>query len=255
MQETDFTVTRVPIAHYRNYPKGYTLTIKSRKFHGLTLILSGQLKMTLADRTITTFSGDVLLQRAGDAYRLEATEPCGAEYIVISYEVDDAAALLSLLPDRIFSSEHLSRYRHAFENVARVFGSYGICHKPLLRSLVQEILCNIIRDHYPIILSSEKNPVEHAKQYMEQYFNRDLTSDHIAAVVGVSPSHLRALFQKSEGISPIRYLNRVRVERAKEMLSSGMFALWEVADACGFQNVYYFNRVFKNHVGVPPGKY
>lgn len=255
MRENDFTVTQVPIAHYRNYSKGYALTIKNRKFHGLTLILSGQLKMTLAERTITAVPGDVLLQRAGDAYRLEATEPSGAEYIVISYEVDDAEALLSLLPDRIFSLEHLSRYRHAFENVARVFGSYGICHKPLLRSLVQEILCNIIRDHYPIILSSEKNPVEYAKQYMEQYFNRDLTSEHIASVVGVSPSHLRALFQKNEGISPIRYLNRIRVERAKELLASGMFALSEIADACGFQNVYYFNRVFKKHVGVPPGKY
>ena len=89
----------------------------------------------------------------------------------------------------------------------------------------------------------------------ERPSNRDLTSEHIAAVVGISPSYLRSLFQKSEGISPIRYLNRIRVERAKEMLSSGMFALSEVSTACGFQNVYYFNRVFKSHVGTPPGKY
>lgn len=254
MPKTDFTVTKVPIAYYRKYPKGYALTMKNRGSHGLTLILSGQLEMTLSDRRITALPGDILLQRAGDAYRLDAADE-DVEYIVISYQVDSEEVLLSLLPDRIFSSEHLNRYRHAFENAARVFGSYGICHKPLLRSLVQEILCNIIRDHYPIILSSEKNPVEYAKRYMEQYFNRDLTSEHIAAVVGISPSYLRTLFQKSEGISPIRYLNRIRVERAKEMLSSGMFALFEVADACGFQNVYYFNRVFKNHVGVPPGKY
>ena len=255
MQETDFTVTRVSIAYYRKHPKGYTLTVKSRGFHGLTLILSGQLDMTIDDRRITALPGDILLQRAGDAYRLDACETGGVEYIVISYEVADEEALLSLLPDRIFSSEHLNRYRHAFENAARIFGSYGVCHKPLLRSLVQEILCTVIRDHYPNILSSEKNPVEYAKQYMEQYFNRDLTSEHIAAVVGISPSYLRSLFQKSEGISPIRYLNRIRVERAKEMLSSGMFALSEVSTACGFQNVYYFNRVFKSHVGTPPGKY
>ena len=254
MQETDFTVTRVPIACYRKYPKDYTLTVKSRGSHGLTLILSGQLDMTLSDRRITALPGDILLQRAGDAYRLDATGG-DVEYIVISYQVDSEEALLSLLPDRIFSSEHLNRYRHAFENAARIFGSYGVCYKPLLRSLVQEILCTVIRDHYPNILSSEKNPVEYAKQYMEQYFHRDLTSEHIAAVVGISPSYLRSLFQKSEGISPIRYLNRIRVERAKEMLSSGMFALSEVSTACGFQNVYYFNRVFKSHVGVPPGKY
>jgi AraC-like DNA-binding protein len=255
MQELDFTVTRVPIAYYRNYPKGYSLTMKSRSSHGLTLILKGELEMTLPDRKITACAGDILLQRSGDAYGLYCPSDSGVEYVVISYQVDCEEALLSLLPDRFFATEHLNRYRHAFENVTRVFSSFGVCHKPLLRALVQEILCNIIRDNYPNILSFEKNPVEHAKQYMGQYFNRDLTADHIASVVGVSPSHLRALFQKSEGISPIRYLNRVRVERAKEMLSSGMFALSEVADACGFQNVYYFNRVFKTHVGIPPGKY
>ena len=255
MQELNFTVTRVPIAYYRNYPKGYSLTVKSRGSHGLTLILSGELEMTLPDRKITAREGDMLLQRAGDAYGLHCNSDGGVKYIVISYQADCDEALLSLLPDRFFSTEHLNRYRHAFENVTRVFSSFGVCHKPLLRALVQEILCNIIRDNYPNILSSEKNPVEYAKQYMEQYFNRDLSADHIAAVVGVSPSYLRTLFQKSEGISPIRYLNRIRVERAKEMLSSGMFALSEVAAACGFENVYYFNRVFKNHVGISPGKY
>lgn len=255
MQDLDFTITKVTIAYYRDYPKGYSLTVNDRGSHGLTLILSGELEMTLPDRSITARAGDMLLQRAGDAYRLHCHSEEGVKYIVISYQVDCDEALLSLLPDRFFATEHLNRYRHAFENVTRVFSSFGVCHKPLLRALVQEILCNIIRDNYPNILSFEKNPVEYAKQYMEQYFNRDLTADHIASVVGVSPSHLRALFQKSEGISPIRYLNRVRVERAKEMLSSGMFALSEVADACGFQNVYYFNRVFKTHVGIPPGKY
>ena len=255
MKETDFTVTNVPIARYRKYPQGSSLVMKSRSFYGLTLILSGEMEMTIEGKTLVATPGDILLQRAKDTYRLDVKKEGGAEYIVISYQAEPEETLLELLPSRLFSSEHLNRYRHACENIARVFESYGVCHKPLLRSLVQEILCTVIRDHYPNILSSEKNPVEYAKQYMEQYFNRDLTSEHIAAVVGTSPSYLRSLFQKSEGISPIRYLNRIRVERAKEMLSSGMFALWEVADACGFQNVYYFNRVFKNHVGVPPGKY
>ena len=77
----------------------------------------------------------------------------------------------------------------------------------------------------------------------------------ISASVGFSPSYLRALFAERVGESPMHYLNRIRIEHAKEMLSSRVFTLGEIASACGFQNEYYFNSVFKKITGVPPGKY
>ena len=77
----------------------------------------------------------------------------------------------------------------------------------------------------------------------------------IAAAVGLSESHLRTLFRRARGEPPVRYLNRVRVERAKEMLASGQFPLEEIAVACGFQNEYYFSRVFKEFTGISPGRY
>ena len=90
---------------------------------------------------------------------------------------------------------------------------------------------------------------------MDQYFDCPLSIENIAAVVGLSSSYLRTLFQKSENESPNHYLNRVRIEHAKQMLLSEMFTIDEVAYACGFQNVYYFNRVFKKFTGITPGKY
>ncbi len=254
MKQMDFTVTEVPLAYYRKHSKGYSLVVKGRHKHGLTLIIKGELEMTIQGKVICATPGDIILQRQGDEYRLDARGDAGVEYVVITYSVDRERELLDVLPDRLFSSEHLGRYRHAFENAARVFGSYNICEKPLLCALVQEIMCNIINDCYSYS-SVSSNPVEYAKRYIEQYYGCDLSADNIAAVVGLSPSYLRTLFQKSENESPIHYLNRIRIERAKEMLSSRMFSLGEVASACGFKNVYYFNRVFKSFTGTPPGKY
>ena len=90
---------------------------------------------------------------------------------------------------------------------------------------------------------------------MENHFSSPLSSEDIAKEVGISVSHLRLLFRKQYGISLMQKLNKIRVRRAKELLSSGMFTLAEVASACGFQNEYYFSRVFKQHTGIPPGKY
>lgn len=255
MENTNFDVAEVAIAFYRNYGQGYTLEKRNRSMSGLTLILSGSLEMHIGERTLTATPGSILLQRAGDSYRLEAPTSEGVEYIVISYRAEPQETLDSLLPDRLFFSEHPHRYRSSFEYAARVYASMGVCCQPLLRALVQEILCNIIRENYPILLSRERNPVAYAKRYIEEYYGGDLSAENIAAVVGLSPSYLRALFKQTVGESPIRYLNRVRIERAREMIASGMFHLDEVAEACGFQNVYYFSRVFKSFTGVPPGKY
>lgn len=255
MNSKKFCITDVPFAFYRSREGGYNLEKINRSNSGLTLILSGELEMSFQGRTQAVLPGNIILQRKGDTYSLHAPKPEGVEFIVISYMAEPEEALFELLPDRIFATEHFSRYRSAFESCARIYASHGICHEPLLCAIVQEILCNIIRENYPAVLSREKSPVEYAKRYMDEFFSNDLSSDNIAGVVGISPSYLRTLFKKAEGESPIRYLNRVRVERAKEMLASNMFRLDEIASACGFQNVYYFSRVFKSFTGVPPGKY
>ena len=255
MKNSNFTVTKVPFAFYRNKEQDYLLEKSNRRWNGLTLILSGTLEITYGEQTKTLYPGNIILQRIGDSYSLHAPHPGGVEFIVISYLAEPQETLFELLPDRLFCTEHLSRFRNSFELATRIHASYDICHEPLLRAVVQEILCNIIRESYPVMLSREKNPVEFAKRYIDEFYANDLSADNIAAVVGLSPSYLRSLFKKSEGESPIRYLNRTRIERAKEMISSNMFRLEEIAIACGFQNVYYFSRVFKEFTGVTPGKY
>lgn len=255
MKETNFSVTEVPFAFYRQRNDGYRLMKNNRSSNGLTLILSGEMEITYPQSSATLHAGDIILQHRGDSYSLHVASPKGVEFIVISYHAEPTDTVFSLLPDRLFHTEHQSRYRNAFETAVRIHASRGLCHETLLCALVQEILCNIILESYPAGLSNSPHPVAYAKRYIEEFYGNDLSAEDIAAVVGISPSYLRTLFKKSEGESPIHYLNRIRIDRAKEMLSSNMFSQEEVATACGFQNVYYFSRVFKNFTGISPGKY
>ena len=253
MNEKRFTVTDVRFAFYRNYNENYRLMKKNRTSNGLTLILSGEMEISYPERKEVLHAGDIILQRAGDSYSLSSST--GVEFIVISYHAEPQETVFELLPDRICHTEHLNRFHNDFEKATRIHSFRGICHETLLCALVQEILYNLIRENYPLMLSRERNPVAYAKLYIEEFFGNDLSAENIAAVVGISPSYLRTLFKKSEQESPIHYLNRIRIEHAKEMLSSKMFRLDEVAATCGFQNVYYFSRVFKSFTGISPGKY
>ncbi|MGE9293374.1 MAG: helix-turn-helix transcriptional regulator, partial [Puniceicoccales bacterium] len=56
-------------------------------------------------------------------------------------------------------------------------------------------------------------------------------------------------------MSLITFLTRVRLERAKSLLTHSRLTLKEVASLCGFRDEYYFSNVFRKHIGQPPGNY
>jgi AraC-like DNA-binding protein len=71
----------------------------------------------------------------------------------------------------------------------------------------------------------------------------------------ISESHLRKLYKEETGISPMQYLNQKRIEYAKELLSRkciNRYKIKEIANLCGYQDPYYFSRLFKKQTGVNP---
>ena len=71
----------------------------------------------------------------------------------------------------------------------------------------------------------------------------------------ISPSYYRMIFKKVTGLSPLEYLNRVRILRALELLQTTYMSIGEVADAVGIHDSNYFSRLFKKLVGCPPSYY
>ncbi|MBQ2750587.1 MAG: helix-turn-helix transcriptional regulator [Clostridia bacterium] len=56
-------------------------------------------------------------------------------------------------------------------------------------------------------------------------------------------------------MTPSRYVAKLRLERGAELLGSGQYNVTEVAALCGYDNIYYFSRCFKEAYGVPPSLY
>lgn len=74
----------------------------------------------------------------------------------------------------------------------------------------------------------------------------------IAQNLGISPSHLRARFRASCGVSIGRHLRRLRLERACGLLRLGPQRVSEIAEQCGFSSIYSFSRAFRAAYGVSP---
>ena len=74
----------------------------------------------------------------------------------------------------------------------------------------------------------------------------------MARALGISPSHLRARFRASCGVSIGRHLRRLRLERASGLLRLGPQRVSEIAEACGFSSIYSFSRAFRVAYGQSP---
>lgn len=97
--------------------------------------------------------------------------------------------------------------------------------------------------------------VERAREYMEEYYNKDLTLQKVAEVVGISSGYLSTLFSQFLNEGFVDYLNRIRIEHACAYLKQNYFKTYEIAYKVGFRDEKYFARVFKKVTGMTPSEY
>lgn len=124
-----------------------------------------------------------------------------------------------------------------------------------------------IRDVYSILLmltqpesepylpSEKQQKIAPAIDYISRHYHESITNDTLAQVVGVSTVYFRKLFTSVMGESPIAYLHKIRIEKAKEMLNSDYGTLTDIAQTLGYPSLYDFSRAFKKHTGVAPSWY
>jgi two-component system response regulator YesN len=97
--------------------------------------------------------------------------------------------------------------------------------------------------------------VADAVQYIRRYCQRDLSLKEIADEVGMSPNYFSTLFAKETGHSVIDYIQLLRVEKAKRLLTESRLKSYEVAAQVGFTDHSYFSKVFKKLTGFNPREY
>lgn len=121
---------------------------------------------------------------------------------------------------------------------------------------IQELLLFICRQNE--LSTFEQNisqTVDESIDYLNQNYQHPLTIESLATMMNVSRWQYTKFFKEKTGEVPSRYLNTIRIKKAKQLLLMTDDSLQVIADHIGFSNEYYFNRRFKQIVGVTPGQY
>lgn len=101
---------------------------------------------------------------------------------------------------------------------------------------------------------SEMLLIKHIKGYADTNLVFDIRLSDVAHLFHYNEQYLGRLFKKETGMSFSEYINYKRVECAAEYLKKDM-SITDIASCVGFQNVTYFNRIFKRYMGITPTEY
>ena len=138
-------------------------------------------------------------------------------------------------------------------------------YKRTLRKPLNEV--ESIRDTYSILLmmtqtmakkylpTEKHNKISPALDYIAKNYNQNIKNEDLARLTGLSEVYFRKLFTDVVGVSPVSYIQNLRIKKAKEMLKSDYGSITNIAQTLGYLNIYDFSRAFKKYVGISPLKY
>lgn len=92
------------------------------------------------------------------------------------------------------------------------------------------------------------------KNYISNHFDSNISLPIVAEVFNLNPSYLSRIFKNATGMRIGNYIMSVRMEKAKQLLSNDE-DIFETAQKVGYNNISYFNKIFKEYTGVMPNQY
>ncbi len=116
-------------------------------------------------------------------------------------------------------------------------------------------LCAIIFAQYNKLTEQPDVRMLKAKEYILVHFKEKNCLDGATLDCGITRRRFNDLFKEYFSMTPNDYLTALKINYAKKLLLLNYLSMEDIAEQCGFHNVYYFSKVFKKTVGIPPSHY
>ncbi|MCH2205185.1 MAG: AraC family transcriptional regulator [Lentisphaerales bacterium] len=229
----------------------------------ITYILNGTMEWIINDQIIVTRPHDVLVTHPNDKLAILENSFPVSDCIFLQVNPNVPGEELQFLVNELkkvytrkisFGSDNSNPFKRLVDEHEK----QDDLSKAMCQSLTIDILARLTRQ-----MRSGENmtPGENSmfqKQiitYLENHLKQEITVGDMADKMGYSESHFRALFRKVSNLSPVQFLQHLRIETAQWLIREGRLSLTEIAFEVGFNSSQYFSNCFKKQIGLSPREY
>ena len=247
----DFNITEIITACYVGTGKGRHKHT-DRASHGLALHLFGDKEYHFSDcRVVRVGENDVIYLPKGSSYFVKTNIP--GECYAINFQISEDIGF-SPFAVNVKSASELLAY---FKSAKRHWDYKRVGYQMRCKADLYRVICNLQDEHSrSYVPKSKYKIIEPAVEYINENFTRELLSiSKLSEMCNVTPEYFRKIFREFFGDSPVVYINKMKISRAKELISSGMYSISEACELSGYNDLSHFSREFKKATGVSPSEY
>ncbi|TQS75101.1 helix-turn-helix domain-containing protein [Ornithinibacillus gellani] len=247
---------------HSEYDKGWHSTKHTHHFTELFYIVNGKGSFLLTEHEIPVKENDLVIINPNVEHTERSNAQDSLEYIALGIE----GISFSLPEEKGEAKIGLFTYQGDRKDI--LFFLKKLLDEVQLRPKNYEAVCRNIIDILLIKLHREKdfvveNKKSHrmnqsvalVKHYINQNFRDNITLDQLAQIGNINKYYLSHCFKEDLGISPIGYLNEVRIREAKNLLETTDYTIAEIATFNGFSSQSFFSQAFKRETGETPSVY
>lgn len=154
----------------------------------------------------------------------------------------------------LFPGEGTRNNGRFFEGYEQLYYRYGTA-EAMIDDLIQMTLDSFTKEIDDEISQVSNKKVQEILLYIRDHFNQEISIQHLANRFFLSPNYLCQLFKKEVGETIVEHISRLRIEYACKMLIETDLSIYQVGEKCGFQDYFYFTRIFKRHLKMTPTQF
>ena len=220
-----------------------------RNFHALSLRINGDATFEYTNQRLHVGAGEIIFVPKGFAYTLNANQR--EHLFVIHFDMSP-----DVLHDfTVFRPQISASYEILFRKIYQIWQLKQTGYQFGATSLFFQLLEQLSRENAQKELQSSNDKLSYIIAYIHSHYtDPSLSVATLTNIYGTSSTYFRRVFTEACGVPPLQYINRLKLNRAKELLSSGYYTVAEAAYATGFSDPKYFSRFVIKETGIAPSK-
>ena len=244
----------------------------------LFLCIDGQGSITVKGQSYPMKKGCLLLVNTGVEYILNIPEN-SVSYIVFNFDFTQRCKHMNFLVRPVepsnfdpidlvdpvtfadvpqFNScqylKHMDTLEKPARRLVREYETRQIGNDLMISCLMTQLLVEILR--VANLSSGDSSAtVQNILDYIHANYNKPLSNRSVAEEFGFHPNYISRLVKKSTGLPLHQYQLQTRLMKAIKLLDLGACSIGEIAEQCGFCDIYYFSKYFKSVMKVTPSQF
>ena len=243
-------ITRIAFIDKNEYPEKKTAFSTNLKVHELIYQFEGDIMVEFDDQVFHCLPKCIRYLPIGKISKYTVERKLPSQSMLVCFN-----STTPLSPKAFIKNVNNEEIASLFKKIFAVWVQKEDGYMLECMSILYKIL-HLLSSQNSYADNKQSSLIQPAIDYIANNFlTQSITAQTLSSLCGISYSYLKKIFALKYNVSPKKYVIIMRINYACDLIKDGRYTIGEVAEKCGYNDLYFFSRQFKSILGISPTSY